>query len=246
MLKAAIFATCLTEWAAVRSVCPLPLGKGQFTGATIVEPFTICRCICRASAGSALRDWEQRVLHNSRLVMIHLWSKVYFPTRSAALAPVIDEVVLDFDGQIDAVRRPGPLALHCADAAEDFCHYTTPACLTSSVTTSSLGVMVFAQYSLAYETSPNAEQFSSTYLPAVIFFKVCNMTVCDGQHDSPEPNALRCTCGSRLIILKVLQDGEVVDKVISNVAPGKGMEEAYVEISAAAARLLNNLCANAE
>ncbi len=38
------------------------------------------------------------------------------------------------------------------------------------------------QYSLAYETSPNAAQFRSSFLPSVIFFKVGHQNMC--AHDT--------------------------------------------------------------
>ena len=47
--------------------------------------------------------------------MIHLWSKFRVPTRSAALAPVIDDVVRAFEGKIDAVRLPGTLLRSAAE-----------------------------------------------------------------------------------------------------------------------------------
>lgn len=49
-------------------------------------------------------DWSQRVLQNQLPVMVHFWSESYEPKRSAALAPVIDEVALEFAGKMAAVR----------------------------------------------------------------------------------------------------------------------------------------------
>ena len=58
-------------------------------------------------------QWKERVLDCERLVMVHLWSKAHVPTRSAALAPVMDDVVRAFDGKIDAVRGLGVSLCNC-------------------------------------------------------------------------------------------------------------------------------------
>ena len=121
-------------------------------------------------------QWKERVLDSQRPVMVHLWSKAYVPTRSEALAPVIDEVVRTFDGKIDAVRGLGVSPCNCACTAA---HMTRM--LPSPATISSLRRMLtpcVTQYSLAYETSPNAAQFQSSFLPSVIFFKVGHQNMC--------------------------------------------------------------------
>jgi len=47
------------------------------------------------------------VLHNRLPVMVHFWSETFVPHRSAALAPVVDEVAIEFAGKMDAVRTRG-------------------------------------------------------------------------------------------------------------------------------------------
>ncbi len=46
-------------------------------------------------------------MNNPRPIMVHFWSRRLVPERSEALASVVDEVVLEFAGKLDAVRSPG-------------------------------------------------------------------------------------------------------------------------------------------
>jgi len=53
------------------------------------------------------------VLENPRPVMVLLWSEAFVPKCSAALATVLDEIVIDFDGNLDAVRASSMVPCTC-------------------------------------------------------------------------------------------------------------------------------------
>ena len=49
-------------------------------------------------------DWEERVTNNPLPVMVHLWSEAFTPDRSEALAEIVDDVALEYEGKLDVVR----------------------------------------------------------------------------------------------------------------------------------------------
>ena len=53
------------------------------------------------------------MLQNQLPVMLHLWSEMNVPRRSKALAPVLDEIAHEFEGQLDAVRTSSSPSRAC-------------------------------------------------------------------------------------------------------------------------------------
>jgi len=56
--------------------------------------------------------------------MVHLWSDFHVPERSATLAPIIDEVIEELDGRIDAVRKPFSMRAPCPSTIHHAKHLT--------------------------------------------------------------------------------------------------------------------------
>jgi hypothetical protein len=60
--------------------------------------------------------WQQRVLRNPLPVMVHVWSETLAPERSEKLAPIIDDVAIEFAGKMEAVRTLGVSMMLCGIA----------------------------------------------------------------------------------------------------------------------------------
>jgi len=122
------------------------------------------------------QQWSERVLNNPRPVMVHLWSRHWVPERSEALAPIVDDVALAFNGKLDVVRSPGTARCPCCCARRPpialprvhLHHLYLPLHLYSPF-------VMRTQCTLAFESSKAALQFDrSMILPAVAFIKVRN------------------------------------------------------------------------
>ncbi len=114
-LQVAAFVAWLPGWVQVSNLYPLRCNPPML-GTDCWTPFFNQMSHGIAELAPEVRSWQwkERVLDSQRPVMIHLWSKAHVPTRSEALAPVIDEVVRTFDGKIDAVRGLSASPCNCA------------------------------------------------------------------------------------------------------------------------------------
>ena len=73
------------------------------------------------------QQWAERVVKNRLPVMAHLWSETFaIPSRSLALAAVIDDIMHEFEGRMEAVRHVGPGSdSHTATHAPPYAHAST-------------------------------------------------------------------------------------------------------------------------